>query len=574
MVLHALRKLLYSMKGIRMRMVKSVLAAVVALVLAMSFVGCTKDASKTVAATVNGVEIYESDINTRIEAIRASSSTSEDGALDDVAWAKMLKTNGYTPETIREYIIRYQFGVYALILQKAAEQGVVPEAATIDQTISDAKTGADDAGKTWSEYLTSMGFASEEAYRRQLEGANVLQGLMDATLGDPTPSQEDIDKYISENAAEKAGKRLSLVYLPYTAPSTEPTGTEGAETDAAADENSQANVLTKAQEALDKIKGGTDFSTVATEYSKDTTSAAKGGDIGWGADASMPAEVQTALDTLGINEVSDIIQSEIYSAYLIVKVTEIFTLPEVEEAASEEPAAEGEGAEATGAEGAEGAEGTEAADGSTDTATQTVDVSLVPASLVDELTTAYVETATSEAQEAYITGLIESDEIVIKPMPSGLPYDVDMALADTDETTDDSSATGEEADSGELVTTEIYEGTGLEAATGDTVQVHYTGYLADGTVFDSSYESNTPFEVTLGTSNVIQGWHDGIPGMKVGGKRTLIIPPALAYGSAGNGSVIPPDATLTFEIELVSVNGDSTGYPSTGDSVTGAEGIS
>ncbi|MDR3037539.1 MAG: FKBP-type peptidyl-prolyl cis-trans isomerase [Coriobacteriales bacterium] len=545
------------MKGILMRIVKSVLAAAVALVLAVGFVGCTKNTAESVAATVNGVEIYEGDINARIAAIKTSSSTSEDGTMDDVAWAKLLKTNGYTPETIREYLIRNQFAIYALILQKAAEQGITPDAATIDQSISDAKTGADDASKTWIEYLASMGFASEEAYRRQLEGTDVLQGLLDATLGDPTPSQEDIDKYVSERAAEYAGKRLSIIYLPYTAP-TESEGEEAdATTEETADETSLAAVQAKAQEALDKIKGGTDFSTVATEYSKDTTSAEKGGDIGWGSDANMPTEVKTVLDALGVNEVSDVIQSEAYSAYFIIKVTEIFTLPEVEETASEEPAAEGEGAEATGTEGAEGAE----ADGAeTSTTTPTVDISLVPASLVETITTNYISTAINEAQQAYITALIESDEIVVKPMPSGLPYDVDMTLADTEET-DDSSTTGEEADSGELVSIDTFEGTGLAAATGDKVQVHYTGYLADGTVFDSSYESGTPIEVTLGAGGVIQGWEQGIPGMKVGGKRTLTIPPSLAYGSAGNGSVIPPNATLTFEVELVSVNGDSAGYP-------------
>jgi rhodanese-related sulfurtransferase len=83
--------------------------------------------------------------------------------------------------------------------------------------------------------------------------------------------------------------------------------------------------------------------------------------------------------------------------------------------------------------------------------------------------------------------------------------------------------------------------------------VHYTGWLEDGTKFDSSRDRNRPFEVTLGAGQVIPGWERGIEGMRVGGVRELIIPPELGYGSRGAGGVIPPDATLRFEIELLEV---------------------
>ena len=97
-------------------------------------------------------------------------------------------------------------------------------------------------------------------------------------------------------------------------------------------------------------------------------------------------------------------------------------------------------------------------------------------------------------------------------------------------------------------------GTGAEAKSGDTVSVHYVGWLQDGTQFDSSRDRGTPYEVTIGVSSVIKGWHEGLVGMKVGGKRLLIIPPDLAYGSTGaGGGVIPPDAMLTFEIELLEI---------------------
>jgi len=96
---------------------------------------------------------------------------------------------------------------------------------------------------------------------------------------------------------------------------------------------------------------------------------------------------------------------------------------------------------------------------------------------------------------------------------------------------------------------DLKEGTGDAAKKGDTVEVHYTGWLKDGTKFDSSKNpGRDPFEFELGAGKVIKGWDEGVAGMKVGGKRKLIIPPDLGYGKRGAGRVIPPDAELTFEI--------------------------
>ena len=96
-------------------------------------------------------------------------------------------------------------------------------------------------------------------------------------------------------------------------------------------------------------------------------------------------------------------------------------------------------------------------------------------------------------------------------------------------------------------------GTGAEATTGKTAVVHYTGWLMDGTKFDSSVDRNQPFSFPLGAGQVIKGWDEGVAGMKVGGKRTLIVPPALGYGARGAGGVIPPNATLKFEVQLLDV---------------------
>lgn len=108
-------------------------------------------------------------------------------------------------------------------------------------------------------------------------------------------------------------------------------------------------------------------------------------------------------------------------------------------------------------------------------------------------------------------------------------------------------------DSGKLQIEDIKIGDGKEVSAGDTVVMHYSGTLTNGTKFDSSYDRGEPFQTRIGVGQVIQGWDMGVPGMKVGGKRKLTIPSQLGYGERGAGGVIPPNATLIFEVELLEI---------------------
>jgi FKBP-type peptidyl-prolyl cis-trans isomerase len=110
------------------------------------------------------------------------------------------------------------------------------------------------------------------------------------------------------------------------------------------------------------------------------------------------------------------------------------------------------------------------------------------------------------------------------------------------------------AASSDLVIDDQAVGEGEAAKNGDRVTVHYTGWLLDGKKFDSSKDHGKPLDFTLGGGEVIPGWDQGVAGMKVGGKRKLTIPPKLGYGARGAGGVIPPNATLVFEVELLKIN--------------------
>jgi FKBP-type peptidyl-prolyl cis-trans isomerase FkpA len=141
-----------------------------------------------------------------------------------------------------------------------------------------------------------------------------------------------------------------------------------------------------------------------------------------------------------------------------------------------------------------------------------------------------------------------------KTTPSGVQS---AAQASQPQSAQQSTPVSPDRDTGSVAGVKISDeaaGEGPAAKSGDRVTVHYTGWLTNGAKFDSSKDHNKPFSFMLGAGDVIPGWDKGVEGMKVGGKRKLTIPPELGYGARGAGGVIPPNATLVFEVELLKIN--------------------
>ena len=181
--------------------------------------------------------------------------------------------------------------------------------------------------------------------------------------------------------------------------------------------------------------------------------------------------------------------------------------------------------------------------------------------LVSQLVAPSTVTAAPTASQAAVVSKATS-ETLQRPAFELDPDDPNPTLfaMAPDNSNTDASALGGSLESAEtrmtasgLKITELAVGEGAEAAAGQTVVVHYRGTLENGKQFDASYDRGTPFTFPLGAGRVIKGWDEGVVGMKVGGKRKLVIPSDLAYGSRGAGGVIPPNATLVFEVELLDV---------------------
>jgi hypothetical protein len=417
--------------------------------------------------------------------IEAMRLGSDGEPLSDKDWAAQLKRGDYTPESLREYVINNQFAVPIMVLSDADALGISPDAALIDQEIEAQKEAAG-SPEDWVSYLRGMGFADEAAYRRLIEAQDVVTPLLETMFPDPEPTEKEVADFLEENSSYVTGKRSSAVMV------------------AVDDQTSYEQALAIAEEAYGQIMAGADFAEVSDSYSSPDLPLQAGGDMGWQALTQLPDEYYAVLAGLAVGDVSSVSESAGY--FFIVKCTDEYEIGE-----------EGFIAEA------------------------------MPADLREAILETLPDYLASNRPTKYFAKLLESDRIVINPMPEGLSYDVDMTLADEDE------SDGPEMQG--LVVDDEVVGTGPEVVEGDLVRVTYVGRLEDGTIFDASEYHEGYFEFVVGQSNVIEGWHQGLIGMQVGGRRILTIPPDLAYGSGGSG-MIPPDATLTFEIELLLINGE------------------
>lgn len=374
---------------------KVVCAAGLTVACTWGLAGCTSGNSSGtggVAATVNGTEIQEDKVTSMIESIRTQSQLDTEDA-----WGKWLAENSMTPESVREEMID-SFVQEELVKQGAKEKNVTVESSEID-TIVDQMKGNFESDETWQQALTQAGFTEDE-YRTRIESQLIQNKLMESFTVNEEPSQEDLLQYAQMYASAYTGaKRSSHILF-----------------DAADEAN--------AQSVLEQINSGSlDFAEAAKQYSKDTGSAEKGGDVGWDKLNSFVTEYTDALTGLEKDQVSGLVKSTY--GFHVIKCTDVFTAPE-----------------------------------------QVTSTDQIPVEFLDTIKSSLSQQKQQEAYQAWFTEFEEKADININTMPQGLPYVVDMSKYPAPAT--DESATTDGSTSGD--TAAAPEGTNTEAPAteGDT----------------------------------------------------------------------------------------------------------
>ena len=336
--------------------------------------GLTACSGESVAATVGTKKISEQTITDYITNYRTSQ-----GLDDDSNFAMVLSMYGMTPESFRENIID-MFVNRELVLLAAQEKGMSIDSATIDEYVNQMKSNYSD-DTAWQTALTNAGL-TEEKYRENIEYALLNKQLSGSFAVSDDPTDEQVFAVAQDNLKyfEKAKRSSHILF------------------DASDEET--------AKEVLEKINNGTlDFADAASQYSKDTSSAANGGDVGWDLLTSFVSEYQTALDGLELGQVSELVKSQF--GYHIIKCTEVMPAADSVKSLSDLPEA-----------------------------FQTYFKQLAT-------TTSSSSTSTSTAFSVWLNGYRTTVDVKVNDMPKGLPYDVDMTAATTksSSSSSDSSAT-------------------------------------------------------------------------------------------------------------------------------------
>ena len=336
--------------------------------------GLTACSGESVAATVGTKKISEQTITDYITNYRTSQ-----GLDDDSNFAMVLSMYGMTPESFRENIID-MFVNRELVLLAAQEKGMSIDSATIDEYVNQMKSNYSD-DTAWQTALTNAGL-TEEKYRENIEYALLNKQLSERFAVSDDPTDEQVFAVAQDNLKyfEKAKRSSHILF------------------DASDEET--------AKEVLEKINNGTlDFADAASQYSKDTSSAVNGGDVGWDLLTSFVSEYQTALDGLELGQVSELVKSQF--GYHIIKCTEVMPAADSVKSLSDLPEA-----------------------------FQTYFKQLAT-------TTSSSSTSTSTAFSVWLNGYRTTVDVKVNDMPKGLPYDVDMTAATTKSSSasSDSSAT-------------------------------------------------------------------------------------------------------------------------------------
>lgn len=339
----------------KISLAKSVVTVGLVAACAWSLAGCSgaTGSGGGVAATVNGTEISEDEVTAMVDSVREQQSLS-----DEDSWGTWMAQYGYTPESVREEVLDGLIN-QEILLQKAGDRGVTVDDATVDENVESMKANYENDEK-WQAALSSVGI-TEDQYRENIKLSLLYQGVIESFAEDAAPTDEQLLTAASTYATYYDGAKRSSHIL-FDASDTE-----------------------TAQQVLDQINAGTlDFATAAEQYSKDTGSAAQGGDVGWDKLSSFVTEYTNGLKELSEGQVSGLVTSS-YGIH-IIKCTQVFNAPD-----------------------------------------EITSIDQIPSEFVETIRSMVSQQNEQTAYSDWLSSCRDSSDVVINDMPSGLSYYVDMS---------------------------------------------------------------------------------------------------------------------------------------------------